>query len=273
MVAVAHVSRPRLEPGLAPTPSPVAGVLSSLFGRWAGWSPRLFPVGGRGLVRRVRGGLRVRILYRRAEAREVGHAAVRRAPTPRRPLAWALASAALAGALLLGACRARSGSTCISEGEASCDGSDRMLVCVDGTWSAVACAGPKGCAATGRFIDCDDSLARAGDPCGADGAESAACSTDGKTLMRCDGKTWTAHRPCRGPKSCASPSQRYVDCDDSLAQLGDDCDDGQRSCSLDGTQLLVCNGGRMAVEASCSPRRCRADDDFADCEPGAAVPP
>ncbi len=140
-----------------------------------------------------------------------------------------------------------------------------MLVCVDGTWSPVACAGPKGCVAGARFVDCDESLARVGDPCGADAVDNVACSTDGRAMLRCDGKAWAEHRVCRGPKSCTK-TDRFVDCDDSLAEVGDPCDEGLRTCSVDGTKLLLCKAGRLAVEDTCTPGKCSAGDDFADCE-------
>jgi len=166
--------------------------------------------------------------------------------------------------LHLSACKATAGGRCGSEGEARCDGAGQMLVCMAGKWSAVACAGPKGCVRSGRFVDCDESVARAGDPC-ADGTHAHACTADGSALLRCDGTTWAPHRICRGPKRCTS-SARFADCDDSIAEEGDACDEGQRSCSADGAKLLLCAKGKITVESTCTPQRCRANDGYADCE-------
>lgn len=163
------------------------------------------------------------------------------------------------------ACRTKPGGTCRSEGEARCAGDRRMLVCTGGQWSAVACLGPKGCVGDGRFVECDESLARAGEPCGSDGLDSLACSSDGHGLLRCNGHVWQGHRSCGGPKGCQM-SARFVDCDDSIASVGDRCDEGDLACSVDGTAVLRCAAGHMVLDTACAPRRCRARDRVVDCD-------
>lgn len=115
---------------------------------------------------------------------------------------------------LLLVCEAKEGESCSSEGEARCDGNARMLMCAGGSWTAVACGGPAGCTTSGRYVDCDESRAAVGDPCGPDAQGNAACSLDGKQSLECREGRWQAAEECPGPAGCTvSSDRRFVDCD------------------------------------------------------------
>ena len=162
-------------------------------------------------------------------------------------------------------CKAAPGKSCFDEGSAACDGS-RMLTCRAKTWEEVACAGPKGCTQSGRFVDCDETVAVAGTPCSNDSPDGySSCSVDHKTRLKCAFGAWHEDIPCRGPKGCAVVS-RFVDCDDSVAKVGDACERDSITCSDDASAVLVCRTGRYALDTPCSPGRCTVSGSTVGCE-------
>lgn len=169
----------------------------------------------------------------------------------------------LALLLAVPGCKAKVGGTCADEGEARCDGA-RMLVCQSNRWVEVACAGPGGCKRSGRYVDCDESRARVGDPCGNEPRAYSSCSVDGKVRLRCERGVWRADLPCRGPGGCVH-SGRFVDCDDSVAELGDACEPGAYSCSVDRTSMLLCRGGKYTEAERCAPGRCEVSGSTIEC--------
>ncbi len=84
--------------------------------------------------------------------------------------------------------------TCASDNEGktrcSADGK-RVLACRDGKvvveqW----CRGPKGCAPSGDFTSCDETIARAGDPCTDTFGVSGPKTEDGTAVLSCVSGTW-----------------------------------------------------------------------------------
>jgi hypothetical protein len=93
-----------------------------------------------------------------------------------------------------------------------------MLMCAEGRWTAIGCGGPDGCSVSGRFVDCDDSRAADGDPCGRDGEGNAACSHDGKHVLECVDTRWRTGDACAS--GCKPSSDgRWVDCEAELIEL------------------------------------------------------
>lgn len=163
--------------------------------------------------------------------------------TPR-ALAWAVALVAVVG---LGGCKPKPGAACKGSGHAQCNGKQTALVCDDGTWHELACRGPAGCAELSSRVTCDQDEAHVDDLCLDEG--SPACSADRKQVLQCKGKRFVFDVNCLGPKGC-SASGSTVECDTSLAQIGDPCGEGS-ACALDGKSLLRCQGGKWAVEKAC----------------------
>jgi hypothetical protein len=89
-------------------------------------------------------------------------------------------------------------------------------------------------------------FAEAGDRCRA----AFACSSDGMTFLRCDGGRMVVHGLCRGERHCEA-GERVARCDQSIAEMGDACDDGA-SCSVDGLNMLVCRDGRRVLKSACT---------------------
>ncbi|MGH7270154.1 MAG: hypothetical protein ACREJ3_06950, partial [Polyangiaceae bacterium] len=121
----------------------------------------------------------------------------------------------------------------------------RALMCTGGRFDLWrACRGPAGCQLVGgRNVDCDTSAGEAGDPCGKQGAY--ACSVDRTTMLVCRGSALASSSSCRGPAGCRVDSAaRQIACDDTIARLGDPCDEPDRiTCALDHQSELVCAQG------------------------------
>jgi hypothetical protein len=92
-------------------------------------------------------------------------------------------------------------------------------------------------------------LGVAGEPCGTD--ESFACSTDGKSLLKCAETKWQLQTECKGAKACDS-SGPTVDCDTTIAELGDLCsNEGDVACAKDTKSILKCQGKKMVLDEPC----------------------
>jgi len=60
-----------------------------------------------------------------------------------------------------------------------------------------------------------------------------------------------ANQFCRGMHGCRKQFDK-IECDDTLANLGDPCDtEGDISCSVDKTALLTCKGSKMTHTKNC----------------------
>jgi hypothetical protein len=97
---------------------------------------------------------------------------------------------------------------CVDEGDAACR-ADRaaFLKCTGGRFKATnSCRGPRGCVLSEKpeeqktLFECDDSLAKAGDPCEDEGDD--ACSMDKKDLYACHAHKFVVSKSCRGGKAC-----------------------------------------------------------------------
>jgi len=92
------------------------------------------------------------------------------------------------------------GMPCATEGSAACSGDKRALLqCKNGMMMEQAkCRGAAGCDATSGVPKCDSTIAEVGDACGND--DEAACSSDGKQLLRCRSHVMAATQACK--KTC-----------------------------------------------------------------------
>jgi hypothetical protein len=144
------------------------------------------------------------------------------------------------------------------------------LVCRDGRFALWRrCRGPRGCevgssvgagealatdagheVADAKSVRCDTSAGAPGDPCERRG--SYACSTDGKTMLVCAGTSLMPASSCRGPSGCRiDAATSKVDCDDTVAEIGDPCDEPRRiTCANDHKAELVCVGAASGAASS-----------------------
>lgn len=153
---------------------------------------------------------------------------------------------------------ANEGDACMGESDdeyACSPDKTRALVCKGGTFARhLECRGKGGCSVDGRTLACDTSIARANDPCKAQGA--LACSDDGKEVLGCELGRFGQRRFCRGPGGCTLRGDT-PDCDDSIALDGDPCTtNGYIACAVDGKRELVCENGRFSMSRACRRSGC-----------------
>lgn len=109
---------------------------------------------------------------------------------------------------------------------------------------------------------------KAGDKCV---AGQVACADPASALTCADGKYKAI--ACRGPKGC-SKSGAQIDCDDSVAQENDGCDEEDEvACSVDKKAALGCHGGKFVVDETCKgAKACELKDDKIYCDNDIADP-
>jgi hypothetical protein len=190
---------------------------------------------------------------------------------PAASAAFALVALALALALAP-ACKdqPRAGAPCTSG--MVCDGAHAALVCGGGTYSPLACRGPRGCTGQGSSAYCDMQLAEEGDAC-LGGAETYACAVDHQRALSCHGGKWTLWRSCKGEGGCAWKGRSNVECDSTIADIGDPCTTaGNVACSPDGKNIYVCRGDKFDTYKGCrGDKGCRVTDRVAECDTSLAA--
>ena len=167
---------------------------------------------------------------------------------------------------------------CDEDNEVACQVDKKAaLECKGGVFTVgETCKGPNGCVVAGEKITCDNDVSDENDPCHFDG--DYACASDKTMIFKCVGHKMTPLNSCRGPKGCAVielPVEKKMDftCDDSVAKLGDACDEsGEHACSMDKTEIMVCTGGKFTALKACNgPKGCSFDakgEEF-DCDTAA----
>jgi hypothetical protein len=159
-------------------------------------------------------------------------------------------AAALVGFVLLaaGSKSAGPGSTCTS-GQMKCTTGAEALYCEGGKFAAMKCAGPKGCVAASKGVDCDNTVASANDVCDED--QEHACAPDSKSRLLCKGHKFVVSSHCEGDKGCYWTGNT-IHCDTDIADLNDPCDkDEDIACARDAKSNLTCKGGKYVTTASC----------------------
>lgn len=158
---------------------------------------------------------------------------------------------------------ANAGDGCNQVGDTACTVDRKAALACTGQKFVVAqpCKGPRGCISAGDSVYCDNALAEAGDACVEEG--DTACTTDRGALMKCEKGKFVVTNSCRGPKRCTvtekpDENKEQFECDDSLTQIGDSCEDeGEESCSTDRKELHVCKAHLVALARPCpGPKGC-----------------
>ncbi len=160
----------------------------------------------------------------------------------------------------------KAGDSCSTQDQADCKDDRSIVTCDDGKFVEFPCNGPAGCKKEGVLIKCDESLGKVGDPCAT--ANTLACATDGSAQLACTDRKWVLSRDCRGPNKCAAEGL-YVKCDQTVAKVGDSCDDTAAACSVDGKSVLECADKKHAVKQKCD-TSCEIDGKVVQCKTAAA---
>ncbi|MBX3234023.1 MAG: hypothetical protein KIT84_33215 [Labilithrix sp.] len=153
--------------------------------------------------------------------------------------------------LVAAACnKTKEGAPCKGNEQACAADKASGLVCRNGTFVSVACAGPLKCAKYEDHINCDTSIASAGATCMGEDDEHA-CTADKKQALACKGGRFEKLADCRGPDGC-SMLGRTPACDASVAVKDDACNkDGALACTEDKKQMLACRSGKFVLHRQC----------------------
>lgn len=99
--------------------------------------------------------------------------------------------------------KAEVGDPCVADGP-KCKGDGKgVMECKANKWVLVQkCAGMNGCVVNAHGWKCDMSTGDLGDPCMESSKDTYACTTDKKSMLRCDGTKMVAHATCPGMHNC-----------------------------------------------------------------------
>src|SRR5271170_2256462 len=81
---------------------------------------------------------------------------------PRRGIPLIFALALVLVLALVSGCKAKPGGRC-SASQTACEDAHTGLFCLEGKFTEMSCAGPDGCVASGKQVDCDNTIANKGD--------------------------------------------------------------------------------------------------------------
>ncbi len=149
------------------------------------------------------------------------------------------------------ACKAKPGDKCSGNGPGlpSCAQPSSALACTGGVVTALPCRGPKGCTATSAQVECDNSLANAGDACDEPG--DVACALDGKSALECQNGKFTLAEPCKGAHGCRVEGTEIA-CDNDVSDPGDPCrTEGDYACTSDKLMVLKCVNKKFVQLNAC----------------------
>jgi len=139
----------------------------------------------------------------------------------------------------------------VDEGAAACVEEHKMIACRGKQYRSVPCRGPKGCETSGDRAMCDTAIAEPADRCKDEGSKS--CTSDGKDALACTLGEMQLIYHCRGPDGC-SLKQGQLECDMSVATLGDPCDkkmEGATACNTDGSGTVICKSTKFVLDEKC----------------------
>ncbi len=164
------------------------------------------------------------------------------------------------------------GGPCVTNNKYMCNDPSSAMLCQNGKYVNMPCRGPRGCRGMGASSMCDDDLAAEGDVCLQTLNENWSCTTDHNKELICKDGKFAVARTCKGPKRC-SISAEVVSCDDSVADIGDQCiaepGDANYGCSTDKKQEIVCDAASSKFQPSAScrgPKGCWIEGDSVHCD-------
>lgn len=156
------------------------------------------------------------------------------------------------------------GEACFEEGKPECSGDKKaMLQCKHSHWVKLNdCKGALGCVANAEGARCDLGASAEGESCTPENEGNAACTEDKKALLMCKGGRMQVASTCKGMHGCRQLGDE-LQCDSSIADIDDPCEDGAYACSVDKKSRLVCKSGKLAKDQDC---KCSVMLDEINCE-------
>ncbi len=145
---------------------------------------------------------------------------------------------------------------CNLAGDFVCTADKRaMLECAKNRWGSMhTCLGERGCVMEQKRVTCDNSIATLGDACR--DADDYACAPDKKSAVVCRDSKFVLASPCKGPKGCRVSGDRAagfkIECDDSIATVGDPCErEGHYACAPDEKSIVRCKDKKFVQDDKC----------------------
>ena len=137
-----------------------------------------------------------------------------------------------------------------------CSGDKKsMLECQKNHWTfSQACLGERSCSMEQKKVICDNSTAKEGDACREE--DDYACSPDKKVALVCRSQKFTVASICKGKNGCKITGDKgtgfKVECDDSVANIGDPCDkESHFACAPDEKQIVKCVSKKFIADDKC----------------------
>lgn len=169
---------------------------------------------------------------------------------------------------------AKEGETCNLASNFVCTADKKaMLECVKNKWApSQTCMGERGCSIADKKITCDNSIANLDDKCPPeDDGIDYACTPDKKAALVCRKGKFVMASPCKGSKACRVSGDKSsgfkVECDDSVANVGDPCEkEGHYACAPDERSIVRCKDKKFAQDDKCKPKeKCTLRDNQVGC--------
>lgn len=166
---------------------------------------------------------------------------------------------------------AEANDVCNLAGDFVCQGDKKsMLECQKNRWVvAQSCLGERGCVTDAKKVVCDNSIANLGDACREE--DDYACAPDKASALVCRQGKFVVATNCKGKKGCRVSGDKgtgfRVECDDSIAAIGDPCDkEGHFTCAPDEKQILKCVNKKFVGDDKCKPReKCQVKGELVGC--------
>ena len=151
--------------------------------------------------------------------------------------------------LAFASCKPKPGDKCSGAGLPTCSDPSTALVCGKGIVVALPCRGPKACTSSSSQVQCDNSLAVAGDAC--DQPSDVACAVDYKSALECQNDKFALAETCKGVRACQVDGDKIA-CDNDVADLGDPCrDESDYACTTDKLTALKCVAKKFQALNTC----------------------
>ncbi len=151
-----------------------------------------------------------------------------------------------------------------------CSGDKKnMLECQKNHWTfSQACLGDRACTMEQKKVICDNSTANAGDACREE--DDYACSVDKKVALVCRSGKFATASICKGKNACKILGEKgafKVECDDTVANIGDACDkENHYACAPDEKQIVKCVNKKFVGDDKCKSReKCAVKGELVGC--------
>jgi hypothetical protein len=144
------------------------------------------------------------------------------------------------------------GEPCREEGTFGCSVDTKGLMKCDGKhWMRIDdCKGQNGCTSNAAGAKCDKGTETAGASCSPENEGNGACAPDGKSLLMCRSGKMVVAATCKGLNGCRQQGTD-LDCNQTIADVGDPCYEGKFACSTDKKSRLQCRNGKMVTQKAC----------------------